>query len=417
MGIEEDIFFKEISKNPEIILGKRLKRKIKDNSMDSLFIATEDISNIFSDSIINNTLTDCERNLIVLDFKENFYIKTFQNRKNIGKVIKISEEDLYYNPFWSVENIKYSLFKEYSLFKKEIFKKYKELVTEMYEITEKYFFMDTRYKAYSIDLIISAIYFLKNNNKEVNLKGLIDFFSSSKEPLEDSLIEILEKEKKEEIYRPIVDFLNISYSERNNVKISINNVLKIFENRGVSEYANYLNIEELFAKKKYTLYISLSSIEDKISRGKVKFLINQILKNRDQLELKVFVILPDFKILNEIPELKEMLFYEEEHRKIKLLLVSNILNLLKLEENILEKRKIVLDSESVKKLKKLKYFKKFSIGKKLEKHELLYIDNSILRKINKINCEYDEEYVIKQCLKYTIIILLICLYSNLRFNS
>ena len=411
MGIEEDIFLKKINKKSGIILGERLKRKLRDNSMDSFFIATEDISNIFSDSIINNALTDWEKNLIVLDFKENFYNKTLQNRENIGKVIKISEEDLYYNPFWFVKNA------GDSLFEKEDLKKYKELVTEMYEITEKYFFMDTRYKAYSNDLIISAIYFLKDNNKKIDLKGLIDFFSSSKEPLEDRLIEILKKEKKEEIYRPIVDFLNISYSERNNVKISINNVLKIFENRGVSEYANYLNIEKLFADENYTLYISLSSIKDKISRGKIKFLINQILKSRNQLKTRTLVILPDFKILSEIPELKEMLFYEEEDRKIKLLLVSNILNLLKLEENILEKRKIVLDSESVKKLKKLKYFKKFSIGKKLEKHELLYIDNSILRKINKINCEYDEEYVIKQCLKYTIIILLICMYSNLRFNS
>lgn len=398
---------KNFKNENQIILGRKYGRDIIDNTMDSVFIATENISNIFSNSLINKVLTDWDKNTIVLDFKENFYKKTSQDREKFGKIIKISEENLAYNPFWFIKNVRYGLFE------KEDLKKYKEIVTEMYEIAEKYFTMDRKYKAYSINLIVAVIYYLIKNNEEVNVNKLADFFSCSKELLESNLINMLNNEKTE-ISEYIVNFITINnWKIRDEIIIVVNNILEIFK---TEENDNILNIKELF-KNKYTLYISLSSIEDKISKGKVKFLINQILKNENRLNDKALIILPDFKIFNEVSALKEILFYEEQ--KIKLLIISNIKNLVKLVGSyftLLTKRKILLDRESIMEIKYLKDFKKFPIKKKLEQHELLYINKSVLKKINKINCKYDEKYVIKQCLKYIIIILLICLYSDLKFN-
>lgn len=412
MEKKEEFVFEKINKKSGIILGERLKRKIKDNSMDSLFIATENISNIFSNSIIDNILSTWQDNIIILDFKNEFYFRNHFTRKDIGEMMNFSEEDLHYNPFLFVG-------KTEDYFERDIFREYTDVVTEMYEITEKYFKMDNTYKSYVIDLIISAIYFLKENKEKVNIENLINIFSSKKGPFERGAVKVLENTINVKIYKPIVNFLNLeSYSAKDRIKSSIINILKIFENDDFYISDDYENeeIKKIFDEEKYTLFISLDSLKNKLSKVKIKFLINQILKNRKRLKNKTLFILPDFEILNDIPELKEMLFYNEEHGKIKLLLAGNILNLLELEENILEKRKTILDSESFKKLKKLKYFKRFSIGEKLEKHELLYMNNSIPIKINRINCKYEEKYVIKQCLKYTIIILLICLYSNLRFN-
>lgn len=161
---------KNFKNENQIILGEKYGRDIIDNTMDSAFIATDNISNVFSNSLINKALTDWNKNIIALDFKENFYKKTSQDRKKFGKIIKISEENLAYNPFWFIKNV------GYGLFQKEDLKKYKEIVTEMYEIAEKYFSMDKKYKAYSINLIVAVIYYLIKNNEEITVNKLADFF-------------------------------------------------------------------------------------------------------------------------------------------------------------------------------------------------------------------------------------------------
>ena len=214
--------------------------------------------------------------------------------------------------------------------------------------------------------------------------------------------------EKAEIFEYIVNFITINnWKIRDEIIISVNNILEIFK---TEENDNILNIKELF-KNKYTLYLSLFSMEDKTSKGKVKFLINQILKNENRLNDKTLIILPDFKIFNEVPALKEILFYEE-HKKIKLLIISNIKSLVKLAGSyftLLTKRKILLDRESIMEIKYLKDFKKFPIKKKLEQHELLYINKSVLKKIKKIDYKYEEKYVIKKCFEYILFLLLIYL--------
>ena len=399
-----------------IILGKTIFKDIKDKSMDSIFIVDENISNVFSNTIIDNVLSTWQDNIIILDFKDELYLRNHFIRKDMGEMINFSEEDLYYNPFLLAG-------KTEDYFERDMFKKYTDIVTDMYEITGKYFKMDNTYKGYVIDLIISAIYFLKENKKNVSINNLITFFSCKESPLEKRMLDLLESTINVKIYKPIVNFFNLeSYHVKNKIMSSIINILKTFENDDFYIFNDYENanengeydneeINKIFGEDKYTLFVSLNSLEDKLSKAKIKFLINQILKNRKKIKNKTLFILPDFEIFNDIPEIKEILFYDDIFAETKLLLIGNAQNLINFyKKSLLKNTRILLSSDSLKEVRNLKYSVNFPINKELEKHEMLYINKSVYQKIDKLNCTYEKKYIIKDCLKLGIIILFICLY-------
>ena len=363
-----------------VILGKSLlENYIVDSSRDSILAITKEKSEIMSNSLIMSSLSNWQGNIIIIDYKEKFYKETFEYRKNLGNIINVSEDNLFYDPF-SILNSK-----EYLLTKDELYLECLKLVESMYELAEKYFHMRKEYKSYSINLLASIVFYLRKlEKKEISIDLLINAIRNK--PLKNICSDMI-KIDDPLISDSVKDILNLSaYQSYDQVFISITNMLNIFKNNSLSNIEN-IKLNDIFDYfNKYSLYISLTSMENTISKNKVIFLINQILKNRNNLENTTFVILPNFNILNNIPELKEMIHYiNKEYTYLKLLVVSDMESLLEIESsfdvwfNSFDKK--IFHSLEFNCLKEMNDFPKI---KYLGENEVLYLDKYNSKKLKKV---------------------------------
>lgn len=94
IGKIQDKFEQKKGYRNGIILGKRKGKVVIDESRNSIFAITEYQSGIFTSSIIP-TILNWQKNLIILDIKDEFYNLTSKYRKSFGQeVIKVSKENI-----------------------------------------------------------------------------------------------------------------------------------------------------------------------------------------------------------------------------------------------------------------------------------------------------------------------------------
>lgn len=367
---------------PEIIFGKKYLKKISDKSGDNVLVITKNMSQNISNSIIESSLLSWKDNLIVFDYKDKLLKKSEEHRKKLGKVINLQAKELSFNPF--------NLIKIYSIYDSDTnINFYTNILEDMYNATAKVFYIETLYKEYTLNLLKVAIFYLIYKKKEINMKNLSDFFFSKEEISTENLNEYGEYEEEsfygrtildnrlykmsneienEEIKAKIWTFLDLySYKIKDSILIAIHYILKVF-NTGTEN----LEIEKLFDYfNEYSLYISLTGKEDSISKGKIIFLIDQLLKNKDYFETNTLMVLPNFHIFEKLDELRNVIEYEKDKfTNLKLILVSDIHNLLKFENSL----DYFLDN-----------FNKVLFYKLDKKNEIIYSNNYKKVKIKGIN--------------------------------
>lgn len=358
---------------PEIIFGRKYLKKISDKSNDNVLVITKNMSQNISNSIIESSLLSWKDNLIVFDYKDKLLKKSEEHKKKLGKVINLQAKEVSFNPF--------NLIKIYSIYDSDTnINFYTNILEDMYNATAKVFYIETLYKEYTLNLLNVAIFYLIYKEKEINMQNLSDFFFLDEQPyydeetsygrtiLENRLYKMSNEIENEEIKAKIWTFLDLySYKIKDSILIAIHYILKVF-NTGTEN----LEIEKLFDYfNEYSLYISLTGKEDSISKGKIIFLIDQLLKNKDYFETNTLMVLPNFHIFEKLDELKNVIEYEKDKfTNLKLILVSDIHNLLKFENSL----DYFLDN-----------FNKVLFYKLHKKNEIIYSNNYKKVKIKGIN--------------------------------
>lgn len=358
---------------PEIIFGRKYFKKISDKSNDNVLVITKNMSQNISNSIIESSLLSWKDNLIVFDYKDKLLKKSEEHRKKLGKVINLQAKEVSFNPF--------NLIKIYSIYDSDTnINFYTNILEDMYNATAKVFYIETLYKEYTLNLLNVAIFYLIYKEKEINMQNLLDFFFLDEQPyydeetsygrtiLENRLYKMSNEIENEEIKAKIWTFLDLySYKIKDSILIAIHYILKVF-NTGTEN----LEIEKLFDHfNEYSLYISLTGKKDSISKGKIIFLIDQLLKNKDYFETNTLMVLPNFHIFEKLDELRNVIEYEKDKfTNLKLILVSDIHNLLKFENSL----DYFLDN-----------FNKVLFYKLNKKNEIIYSNNYKKVKIKGIN--------------------------------
>lgn len=283
---------------PEIIFGRKYFKKISDKSNDNVLVITKNMSQNISNSIIESSLLSWKDNLIVFDYKDKLLKKSEEHKKKLGKVINLQAKEVSFNPF--------NLIKIYSIYDSDTnINFYTNILEDMYNATAKVFYIETLYKEYTLNLLNVAIFYLIYKEKEINMQNLSDFFFLDEQPyydeetsygrtiLENRLYKMSNEIENEEIKAKVWTFLDLySYKIKDSILIAIHYILKVF-NTGTEN----LEIEKLFDYfNEYSLYISLTGKEDSISKGKIIFLIDQLLKNKDYFETNTLMVLPNFHI-------------------------------------------------------------------------------------------------------------------------
>lgn len=369
----------------KIILGKKYGKSIVDKSKDNILLITSNVYETISNPILESVFSTWKDNIIVLDYEEKILNKTSNLRENVGKVLKFDCKNLFFDPF--------NFIKEESYYVSEIekLKLYKEILEEMYEVVRKNLMSENFsiiYKKYVIDLLEGIIFYMLEEFKEVNISNLNDFSSFKEKPLEERINDILNKSLNPIITKPIVNFFNLNPYTRDDILIIINILISTFDikykNKDISS-----ELLEIFTYNKFSLYISFSSEMDNYSKAKTIFLLNQILKNKDEIKKDTLFILSDFNIFSEIGELRKIIQYSQENfSKLKLFLVSDINNLFKFENSI------NFFFNNIKKILfykiRIENFKNISTEKDLKKYlkyknknKILYFNNSKLINIQE----------------------------------
>ncbi len=401
---------------PEIIFGKKHLKKISDKSGDNVLVITKNISQNISNSIIESSLLTWKDNLIVFDYKDKLLKKSEEHRKKLGKVINLQASEISFNPF--------NLIERYPIFGLEININFCTPILEaMYNATAKVFYIETLYKEYTLNLLKVAIFYLIYKEKEINMKNLSDFFFLEEETSTKNLNEYGEYEEESFYGRTILDnklykmskeisnediktkiwtFLDLySYKIRDSILIAIHYILKVFN----TENEN-LEIEKLFDySNEYSLYISLTDKEDNISKGKLIFLIDQLLKNKDCFRINTLMVLPNFHIFEKLDELRNIIEYEKDKlNNLKLILVSDIHNLMKFENSL----DYFLDN-----------FNKVLFYKLDKKNEIIYSNNYKKVKIKDINLTKTKlsETNIFYIIKIIAVLILIFISATTFFNN
>lgn len=392
---------------PEIIFGRKYFKKISDKSNDNVLVITKNMSQNISNSIIESSLLSWKDNLIVFGYKDKLLKKSEEHRKKLGKVINLQAKEVSFNPF--------NLIKIYSIYDSDTnINFYTNILEDMYNATVKVFYIETLYKEYTLNLLNVAIFYLIYKEKEINMQNLSDFFFLDEEPyydeetsygrtiLENRLYKMSNEIENEEIKAKIWTFLDLySYKIRDSILIAIHYILKVF-NTGTEN----LEIEKLFDYfNKYSLYISLTGKEDSIFKGKIIFLIDQLLKNKDYFETNTLMILPNFHIFEKLDELRNVIEYEKDKfTNLKLILVSDIHNLLKFENSL----DYFLDN-----------FNKVLFYKLHKKNEIIYSNNYKKVKIKGINLTKTKlsETNIFYIIKIIAVLILVFISATIFFNN
>lgn len=392
---------------PEIIFGRKYFKKISDKSNDNVLVITKNMSQNISNSIIESSLLSWKDNLIVFDYKDKLLKKSEEHRKKLGKVINLQAKEVSFNPF--------NLIKIYSIYDSDTnINFYTNILEDMYNATAKVFYIETLYKEYTLNLLNIAIFYLIYKEKEINMQNLSDFFFLDEEPyydketsygrtiLENRLYKMSNEIENEEIKAKIWTFLDLySYKIKDSILIAIHYILKVF-NTGTEN----LEIEKLFDYfNEYSLYISLTGKEDSISKGKIIFLIDQLLKNKDYFETNTLMVLPNFHIFEKLDELRNVIEYEKDKfTNLKLILVSDIHNLLKFENSL----DYFLDN-----------FNKVLFYKLDKKNEIIYSNNYKKVKIKGINLNRTKlsETNIFYIIKIIAVLILVFISATIFFNN
>ena len=392
---------------PEIIFGRKYFKKISDKSNDNVLVITKNMSQNISNSIIESSLLSWKDNLIVFDYKDKLLKKSEEHRKKLGKVINLQAKEVSFNPF--------NLIKIYSIYDSDTnINFYTNILEDMYNATAKVFYIETLYKEYTLNLLNVAIFYLIYKEKEINMQNLSDFFFLDEEPyydeetsygrtiLENRLYKMSNEIENEEIKAKIWTFLDLySYKIKDSILIAIHYILKVF-NTGTEN----LEIEKLFDYfNEYSLYISLTGKEDSISKGKIIFLIDQLLKNKDYFETNTLMVLPNFHIFEKLDELRNVIEYEKDKfTNLKLILVSDIHNLLKFENSL----DYFLDN-----------FNKVLFYKLDKKNEIIYSNNYKKVKIKGINLNRTKlsETNIFYIIKIIAVLILVFISTTIFFNN
>lgn len=392
---------------PEIIFGRKYFKKISDKSNDNVLVITKNMSQNISNSIIESSLLSWKDNLIVFDYKDKLLKKSEEHRKKLGKVINLQAKEVSFNPF--------NLIKIYSIYDSDTnINFYTNILEDMYNATAKVFYIETLYKEYTLNLLNIAIFYLIYKEKEINMQNLSDFFFLDEEPyydeetsygrtiLENRLYKMSNEIENEEIKAKIWTFLDLySYKIKDSILIAIHYILKVF-NTGTEN----LEIEKLFDYfNEYSLYISLTGKEDSISKGKIIFLIDQLLKNKDYFETNTLMVLPNFHIFEKLDELRNVIEYEKDKfTNLKLILVSDIHNLLKFENSL----DYFLDN-----------FNKVLFYKLDKKNEIIYSNNYKKVKIKGINLTKTKlsETNIFYIIKIIAVLILVFISATIFFNN
>ena len=392
---------------PEIIFGRKYFKKISDKSNDNVLVITKNMSQNISNSIIESSLLSWKDNLIVFDYKDKLLKKSEEHKKKLGKVINLQAKEVSFNPF--------NLIKIYSIYDSDTnINFYTNILEDMYNATAKVFYIETLYKEYTLNLLNIAIFYLIYKEKEINMQNLSDFFFLDEEPyydeetsygrtiLENRLYKMSNEIENEEIKAKIWTFLDLySYKIKDSILIAIHYILKVF-NTGTEN----LEIEKLFDYfNEYSLYISLTGKEDSISKGKIIFLIDQLLKNKDYFETNTLMVLPNFHIFEKLDELRNVIEYEKDKfTNLKLILVSDIHNLLKFENSL----DYFLDN-----------FNKVLFYKLDKKNEIIYSNNYKKVKIKGINLNRTKlsETNIFYIIKIIAVLILVFISATIFFNN
>lgn len=392
---------------PEIIFGRKYFKKISDKSNDNVLVITKNMSQNISNSIIESSLLSWKDNLIVFDYKDKLLKKSEEHKKKLGKVINLQAKEVSFNPF--------NLIKIYSIYDSDTnINFYTNILEDMYNATAKVFYIETLYKEYTLNLLNVAIFYLIYKEKEINMQNLSDFFFLDEEPyydeetsygrtiLENRLYKMSNEIENEEIKAKIWTFLDLySYKIKDSILIAIHYILKVF-NTGTEN----LEIEKLFDYfNEYSLYISLTGKEDSISKGKIIFLIDQLLKNKDYFETNTLMVLPNFHIFEKLDELRNVIEYEKDKfTNLKLILVSDIHNLLKFENSL----DYFLDN-----------FNKVLFYKLDKKNEIIYSNNYKKVKIKGINLNRTKlsETNIFYIIKIIAVLILVFISATIFFNN
>ena len=392
---------------PEIIFGRKYFKKISDKSNDNVLVITKNMSQNISNSIIESSLLSWKDNLIVFDYKDKLLKKSEEHKKKLGKVINLQAKEVSFNPF--------NLIKIYSIYDSDTnINFYTNILEDMYNATAKVFYIETLYKEYTLNLLNVAIFYLIYKEKEINMQNLSDFFFLDEQPyydeetsygrtiLENRLYKMSNEIENEEIKAKIWTFLDLySYKIKDSILIAIHYILKVF-NTGTEN----LEIEKLFDYfNEYSLYISLTGKEDSISKGKIIFLIDQLLKNKDYFETNTLMVLPNFHIFEKLDELRNVIEYEKDKfTNLKLILVSDIHNLLKFENSL----DYFLDN-----------FNKVLFYKLDKKNEIIYSNNYKKVKIKGINLNRTKlsETNIFYIIKIIAVLILVFISTTIFFNN
>lgn len=392
---------------PEIIFGRKYFKKISDKSNDNVLVITKNMSQNISNSIIESSLLSWKDNLIVFDYKDKLLKKSEEHRKKLGKVINLQAKEVSFNPF--------NLIKIYSIYDSDTnINFYTNILEDMYNATAKVFYIETLYKEYTLNLLNVAIFYLIYKEKEINMQNLSDFFFLDEQPyydeetsygrtiLENRLYKMSNEIENEEIKAKIWTFLDLySYKIKDSILIAIHYILKVF-NTGTEN----LEIEKLFDYfNEYSLYISLTGKEDSISKGKIIFLIDQLLKNKDYFETNTLMVLPNFHIFEKLDGLRNVIEYEKDKfTNLKLILVSDIHNLLKFENSL----DYFLDN-----------FNKVLFYKLDKKNEIIYSNNYKKVKIKGINLNRTKlsETNIFYIIKIIAVLILVFISATIFFNN
>lgn len=392
---------------PEIIFGRKYFKKISDKSNDNVLVITKNMSQNISNSIIESSLLSWKDNLIVFDYKDKLLKKSEEHRKKLGKVINLQAKEVSFNPF--------NLIKIYSIYDSDTnINFYTNILEDMYNATAKVFYIETLYKEYTLNLLNVAIFYLIYKEKEINMQNLSDFFFLDEQPyydeetsygrtiLENRLYKMSNEIENEEIKAKIWTFLDLySYKIKDSILIAIHYILKVF-NTGTEN----LEIEKLFDYfNEYSLYISLTGKKDSISKGKIIFLIDQLLKNKDYFETNTLMVLPNFHIFEKLDELRNVIEYEKDKfTNLKLILVSDIHNLLKFENSL----DYFLDN-----------FNKVLFYKLDKKNEIIYSNNYKKVKIKGINLNRTKlsETNIFYIIKIIAVLILVFISATIFFNN
>lgn len=392
---------------PEIIFGRKYFKKISDKSNDNVLVITKNMSQNISNSIIESSLLSWKDNLIVFDYKDKLLKKSEEHKKKLGKVINLQAKEVSFNPF--------NLIKIYSIYDSDTnINFYTNILEDMYNATAKVFYIETLYKEYTLNLLNVAIFYLIYKEKEINMQNLSDFFFLDEQPyydeetsygrtiLENRLYKMSNEIENEEIKAKIWTFLDLySYKIKDSILIAIHYILKVF-NTGTEN----LEIEKLFDYfNEYSLYISLTGKEDSISKGKIIFLIDQLLKNKDYFETNTLMVLPNFHIFEKLDGLRNVIEYEKDKfTNLKLILVSDIHNLLKFENSL----DYFLDN-----------FNKVLFYKLDKKNEIIYSNNYKKVKIKGINLNRTKlsETNIFYIIKIIAVLILVFISATIFFNN